>query len=532
MKKLSMARARQLIERELGIKVKELAMPENYNGNPDLPWFDLKMGNQTITVTYAGAGNFSKGNELINLTVTHENSSAYVSEYFYADTMEFCAECTEKAKYEVLCDRMGITETDAKLKRLNYEASDAVFRHYHFLEPIKSVEQTETKTQAAPDQPKEGDVLADAPEEALDEYPMPDPNLTVADLEACGYLYGDLLPLSKDQALSLFKEDLAVFTIKDGDAKMAFIPDEIQEHTGMFAVRRDGWEEGREFSAAIEDRMKHQEQREAAFLQSPQDAFAIYQVKGGDELRDIRFEPLDWLESKGISVSHGNYDLAYTALLTDKGSTHDRLEALWDRFNNDFPHDFVRPSPSVSDVIALKQNGVVSFHYVDSFGFKEIPGFLKEADIPAPSNILHDIHSESTTINSTLDSFEGKLLQGHNKFRLMAFDLGGKYLTKSCYEFDIGESELEWWCRKVKNNILSRKDKAAGFTVHVWNEETREWNAYTPDGKHTMTFDTGRRLDGIHESLHQEINFPIGPESNEISDVEQEEMEEGPELEM
>lgn len=235
----------------------------------------------------------------------------------------------------------------------------------------------ELEAQTTPAPEAEANMLPDAPELTLDEYPMPDSELTVADLEACGYLDGDLLPLSKDRALELFEQDLTVYMIEDGGASMAFDPDEIQAHSGLFAVSREEWEDSREFSAAIEDRMKHQEQREAAFLKTSQDAFAIYQVKDGDELRDIRFEPLSWLESKGIAVDHGNYDLAYTAPLTDKGDTEDRLEALWDRFNNDHPADYNRPSLSVSDIVALKQNGVVSCHYVDSFNFQELPAFLK-----------------------------------------------------------------------------------------------------------------------------------------------------------
>ncbi len=235
----------------------------------------------------------------------------------------------------------------------------------------------EPEVQTAPAPQAAANMLPDAPELALDEYPMPDSELTVADLEACGYLDRDLLPLSKDRALELFEQDLTVYMIEDGGASMAFDPDEIQKHSGLFAVSREEWEDSREFFEAIEDRMKHQEQREAAFLNTSQDAFAIYQVKGGDELRDIRFEPLSWLESNGIAVDHGNYDLAYTAPLTDKGDTEDRLEALWDRFNNEHPADYHRPSPSVSDIVALKQNGVVSCHYADSFGFQELPAFLK-----------------------------------------------------------------------------------------------------------------------------------------------------------
>ncbi len=266
-------------------------------------------------------------------------------------------------------------------------------------------EQIEPEVQPTPDPPKAADMLPDAPEQALDEYPMPDSDLTVADLEACGYLDGDLLPLSKDRALELFEQDLTVYMIENGSASMAFDTDEIQAHSGLFAVSYEEWEESWEFSAAIEDRMKHQEQWEAAFLKTSQDAFAIYQVKDGDELRNIRFEPLSWLESKGIAVDHGNYDLAYTAPLTDTGNTEEKLAVLWDRLNNDHPADYHRPSLSVSDIVALKQNGVVSCHYVDSFGFQEIPAFLK------PENYLK---SAEMSVEDDYDMIDGIIDNGKN----------------------------------------------------------------------------------------------------------------------
>jgi hypothetical protein len=128
-------------------------------------------------------------------------------------------------------------------------------------------------------------------------------------------------------------------------------------------------------------------------------------VKGGDELRDIRFEPLSWLESKGVSVDHGNYDLAYTAPLTDTGITDEKLAVLWDRFNNDHPADYHRPSLSVSDIVALKQNGVVSCHYVDSFGFKEIPAFLK------PENYLKNAEM---SMEDDYDMIDGIIDNGKN----------------------------------------------------------------------------------------------------------------------
>jgi len=277
-------------------------------------------------------------------------------------------EISEKVSLDILNDIAAVREQDVQKYLRENNMS------------ISGNEQTEPEMQAVPTPPKEADMLPDAPEQALDEYPMPDSELTVADLEACGYLDGDLLPLSKDRALELFEQDLTVYMIEDGNAGMAFDTDEIEAHSGMFAVSREEWEQTPAFEEAVKDRMNRQEQREAAFLNTSRDAFAIYQVKDGDELRDIRFEPLSWLESKGIAVDHGNYDLAYTAPLAVKGNTEDRLVALWDRFNNDHPADYHRPSMSVSDIVALKQNGAVSCHYVDSFGFQELPAFLKSED--------------------------------------------------------------------------------------------------------------------------------------------------------
>ena len=38
--------------------------------------------------------------------------------------------------------------------------------------------------------------------------------------------------------------------------------------------------------------------------------------------------------------------------------------------------DYHRPSLSVSDIVALKVDGVVSCHYVDSFGYKDVSEFI------------------------------------------------------------------------------------------------------------------------------------------------------------
>ena len=239
-----------------------------------------------------------------------------------------------------------------------------------------AVQQMQAAAQAAA---PETTMLPDAPEQHLDEYPMPDPTLTQDDLEKCGYLDGDLLPLSKERAYELMERDLTVYIIQQGEnPAMAFDTADLDAHDGIFAVTREEWEESPAFDAQVKERMDHQQEREQAFLDHKGDCFAIYQVKHTDELRDIRYEGLEWIKSIGQTVQRDNYDLVYTAPLAPgdlKGSVLDNLEY---RFNNEHPADYRHPSMSVSDIVAIKRDGKVSCHYCDSFGFAEVPGFLPD----------------------------------------------------------------------------------------------------------------------------------------------------------
>ena len=233
--------------------------------------------------------------------------------------------------------------------------------------------------------------LPDAPEQTLDEYPMPDPALTQDDLEKCGYLDGDLLPLSKERAYELMAQDLTVYMVQqDEPPAMAFDTADLDAHDGIFAVTREEWEDSPSFDAQVKERMDHQLEREQAFLNHEGDCYAIYQVKHTDELRDIRYEGLEWVKSIGRTVQRDNYDLVYTAPLTPgdlKGSVLDNLEY---RFNNEHPADYRHPSMSVSDIVAIKQDGKVSCHYCDSFGFQQIPGFLPDNPLKSAEMTVED----------------------------------------------------------------------------------------------------------------------------------------------
>ena len=129
---------------------------------------------------------------------------------------------------------------------------------------------------------------------------------------------------------------------------------------------------------------QEQPEQEAEKAAEPdKDTFSIYQLKRGDETRDFRFEPYDRLQAAGLSVEAANYDLIYTAPLTPDMT----LESIWEKFNIDHPKDFKGHSLSVSDVVVLHQNGQDTAHYVDSFGYKNVPEFLQEQKQLTPDEL-------------------------------------------------------------------------------------------------------------------------------------------------
>ncbi len=244
-------------------------------------------------------------------------------------------------------------------------------------------------------------------EQALDKYPMPDEALNLSALEQAGYLGGDMLPLTKERAAELFEKDLAVYAIVDGGQAERMQDFESFPLDGIFAVSREEWEDSRDFDSLVQDRINHQEEREAAFLAHTGDCFAIYQLKDNESLRDIRFESTEWLKYIGRTVDRGNYDLVYTASLPDADSINASLDGLWKRFNNNHPADYHSPSMSVSDIVAIKRDGLVSCHYVDSFGFTELTGFLSDSPL---KNAEMSVEDDYGMIDGIINNGEKQLI--------------------------------------------------------------------------------------------------------------------------
>ena len=232
--------------------------------------------------------------------------------------------------------------------------------------------------------------LPEAQEQALDEYPMPDEQVSTPDMQEYGYSYDGMLPVTRERALELDAAGLTVYVLhEDNTESMVFDPQEIMDHGGLFGVDHEEWEKSPQFHEKVMERQEHQQEREQAFLSQNRDCFAIYQVSR-DDPQNVRFMNLDWLKSHNISIDRSNYDLIYTAPLRESGTVPEQLEKLYQQFNLEKSVDFHSPSMSVSDIVAVRQDGKVSCHYCDSVGFTQIPGFLPENPLKNAEMMLED----------------------------------------------------------------------------------------------------------------------------------------------
>jgi len=152
-----------------------------------------------------------------------------------------------------------------------------------------------------------------------------------------------------------------------------------------------------------------QPQLEAEFISGPDYIYAIYQMKNDEALRNHQFESIDHLLKYGLTVDHQNYNLTYTGHFEAVGDANVTLNSIYEKFNEDRPKDFTGHSLSMSDVIVLEQNGALTTHYVDSFGFKEVPEFIK---------LITPLRSIEDTVEQNDNHFDGLI----NNISVVNFD--------------------------------------------------------------------------------------------------------------
>ena len=116
------------------------------------------------------------------------------------------------------------------------------------------------------------------------------------------------------------------------------------------------------------------------YLNSATDWYMILQLRHSEDTVHERFLPLNVLKQMGLEPNIDHYDVVYMTTLPSYKDQNTILEEIFLKFNVSHPDDFTGYSLSVSDIVVLRKNGAVSCYYVDSVGFKELPGFLKPKD--------------------------------------------------------------------------------------------------------------------------------------------------------
>ena len=222
---------------------------------------------------------------------------------------------------------------------------------------------------------------------------LPDGMVGLSQMHEYGYSWDEMLPLTKDRATELFREDVSVYQLHaDGSETLVEDRAALQEHDGLFGVEKGDWNAYKEYQSMKQELEDSEPNREAQLLYGNEGKFGIYQLKDSAETRDIRFMDMDYLEKEGIPVSRENYTLVYTGELTEGMS----LEDIYTKFNIDHPADFTGHSLSVSDVVVVHQDGENTSHYVDSVGYREIPEFTKELSVSAEISTEKDAVREET----------------------------------------------------------------------------------------------------------------------------------------
>ena len=214
---------------------------------------------------------------------------------------------------------------------------------------------------------------------------LPDSMVGVSEMQEYGYTWNEMFPLTQERAIELFDHDLPVYLLHtDGSETTVSDRKQITEHDGMCGIEKGDWLNERKLQMMQEELSESDSNREAQLLYGNTDKYGIYQLKDDPELDKFRFEGTESLKRMGITkdnfdaVLPENYKLVYMGELTDlQGQTQsETLEAIYTKFNIDHPADYKAHSLSVSDIVVLHEDGENSAHFVDSFGFTELPKFM------------------------------------------------------------------------------------------------------------------------------------------------------------
>lgn len=197
--------------------------------------------------------------------------------------------------------------------------------------------------------------------------------------------------------------------LESTDGNLRFLPDGTHEIGGVMIS--DSWNDVKEWleGVVLEDpdtaerveRVMHPERYEKSseeLMFAGEERYALYQLN--TESKDVPYEfmGMDFVKDHGMEVTAADYKCVYSGILYDSVS----LDELYSIFNQNHPADFKGHSMSVSDVVIVNRDGDMKAYYVDSFGFADLPDFVRQRQeilgIESPESHL-DVGEASSCIS-------------------------------------------------------------------------------------------------------------------------------------
>jgi hypothetical protein len=228
---------------------------------------------------------------------------------------------------------------------------------------------------------------------------IPDPAIEISERDKYGYTNADILPLLREKALELFDKDHTIYMLyPDNTEAMIFERDEILNHDGIFGIESSDWLKSKEYAEILKTVTYKESSQESELIYGKTDMFGIYQLKTNDETYYLSFKNLTEILEKGLSVDRKNYDLVYINSLNDFPD----LKSIYNYLNEHRPENFTgRGGIFTSDIIVLQKDGLITSHYVEKDGFKNLPAFIGNEKQQVISNEIQNQLTEKTPLRFT-----------------------------------------------------------------------------------------------------------------------------------
>lgn len=179
--------------------------------------------------------------------------------------------------------------------------------------------------------------------------------------------------------------------------------------------------------------IEREQEKEMEMESTEQPALEIYQLEHNEATEDIIFEDLEWLQSHGREVDFNNYRRVYQGELR----SGENLNDIYERFNINHPEDYTGRSMSVSDVVVLRNEREAKAYYVDSFGFQELTGFVREH--PATLEEIAEAAEEPKKLAVAMADRYITIQEKDGGYDYSIYDTGFRLLTGGVLENDVAD---------------------------------------------------------------------------------------------